>query len=71
MHLEHPNWTALAVNPGLVQTDSGNFVTQELGIGKPPVTIEESVDGVLKQIDFARREEKAKFLDYSGEEFAW
>lgn len=71
IHKENPEWTALALHPGLIQSDMGNAGAKAFGLEKAIVTIEDSANGMLKQIDVARRQEKAQFLDYTGEIIAW
>ncbi|KAI8628152.1 NAD(P)-binding protein [Xylariaceae sp. FL1651] len=63
---------AVALHPGWVQTRAGQFVADEWGYSKgPPVTVESSVEGMLKVIDGATKESSGKFLTYQGEVLAW
>ncbi|KAJ5753370.1 uncharacterized protein N7511_007523 [Penicillium nucicola] len=64
---------AFALHPGWVQTRAGEFVAKEWGYsGSPPVTVEESVTGMLKVIDEATRENfSGKFVTQTGEILPW
>ncbi|KAI1360509.1 NAD(P)-binding protein [Xylaria arbuscula] len=63
---------AAAFNPGLVQTEPGNWIAKRWGLEKATYTVEESVAGMVKMIDEATREETSgKFLRFSGEELPW
>lgn len=71
MHDEQPKWVVLPVHPGFVQTDMGNAGAQAFGLERASITVEDSVNGMLKVIDEAKRQEKAQFIDYTGKEVAW
>ncbi|KAI0106223.1 NAD(P)-binding protein [Nemania sp. FL0031] len=63
---------AAALNPGLVQTEPGNWIAERWGLGKATYTVEESVTGMMKMIDGATREETSgKFFRFSGAEIPW
>ncbi|ETS85991.1 hypothetical protein PFICI_04016 [Pestalotiopsis fici W106-1] len=55
IHFTNEDLTAVAINPGLVGTDIGNWIAKEWGI-PPTYTIEESVTGMMNVIDGATRE---------------
>jgi norsolorinic acid ketoreductase len=74
IHLENQdtNLTAFVVHPGFVATDMGNNGVKVLGLEKADITIQESVDGLLKVFDQASREKTGgKFLTYLGSELDW
>ncbi|KAI1499770.1 hypothetical protein F5X99DRAFT_388565 [Biscogniauxia marginata] len=48
--------TTLHLHPGLVQTGPGNWVAQQIGMDKAPVTIEQSVKNITTLVDEATRE---------------
>ncbi|KAI1161703.1 NAD(P)-binding protein [Nemania serpens] len=72
IHFSNEWLVAVALNPGLVQTGPGNWIAKEWGLGKATYTIEESVEGMMKVIDGATREEASgKFLRMNGTELPW
>lgn len=50
IHLENPELVAFPVNPGFVQSDMGTIGAKALGINAPPLTVKQSVDGLLKVV---------------------
>ncbi|KAG8979574.1 hypothetical protein FRB93_010111 [Tulasnella sp. JGI-2019a] len=73
IHQEHPNLVVLAISPGWVQTDmdSGNDVANSIGMKEAPVTIADSVSGMLKVIHSATRAESGRFWNQEGKELKW
>ena len=63
----------VALHPGWVQTDSGRSSAREWNYAPgPPLSLAESVAGILKVIDGATREAvSGKFVTYSGEILPW
>ncbi|CAG8897109.1 unnamed protein product [Penicillium egyptiacum] len=64
---------AFALHPGWVQTRAGDFAAKEWGYpGSPPVTVENSVKGMLDVIDSATREDvSGKFISFTGDILSW
>jgi NAD(P)-dependent dehydrogenase (short-subunit alcohol dehydrogenase family) len=64
---------AFALHPGWVQTRAGEFAAKEWGYpGAPPVTVEDSVNGMLRVIDSATRDNvSGKFITQTGEVLSW
>ncbi|KAJ5463893.1 Short-chain dehydrogenase/reductase SDR [Penicillium sp. IBT 31633x] len=64
---------AFAMHPGWVQTRAGDFVANEWGYPhSPPLTVEESVKGMLEVIDNATRENvSGKFVRHTGDSLPW
>ncbi|KAM6353113.1 C-signal-like [Alca torda] len=56
----------VALHPGWVQTDMGS-----LGSQKPPVTVDESVQGMLKVLSSLSEKETGTFLDWEGKIVPW
>lgn len=55
-----------------VQTDMGNAGAVAFGMEKAHTTVEESVNGILLQIDEATRvNTSGRFKNFTGDEFAW
>ncbi|OTB08283.1 hypothetical protein M426DRAFT_264909 [Hypoxylon sp. CI-4A] len=60
---------AFLLEPGVIQTEMGNYGAQYFGWPQAPVPVEDSVKGLLKQIDGSTRESiGGKFYDYLGAE---
>ncbi|KAI1255748.1 hypothetical protein MGN70_002488 [Eutypa lata] len=64
---------AVALHPGWVQTRMGDHVAKEWNIPSgPPVTVEESVKGMLEVMDNATRETVGgKFVTQTGQILQW
>ncbi|RDW69469.1 NAD(P)-binding protein-15 [Coleophoma cylindrospora] len=72
LHFEHEDLVAVALHPGWVKTGNGQAFADAVGVTEPPMTIEASVDGVLKQVDAATRETASgKFVSYDGTIIPW
>ncbi|KAF2489381.1 NAD(P)-binding protein [Lophium mytilinum] len=74
LHYEHEGLVALPVCPGWTQTDMGNegakvFRAAEGGLA--PVTLEESIKGVVQEIDGATRTEEGRFACYDHKDVTW
>jgi norsolorinic acid ketoreductase len=53
---EHPALITMAISPGWVATDMGNMGAVANGLPAAPVTVEDSVAGILSRIDGATKE---------------
>lgn len=74
LHFENPDLIVTVFHPGLVQTAMGNQAAAYAGLpGGAPVTIEDSVKGILDLVDKADRETASgRFFDVnSGSELPW
>ncbi|KAJ6545467.1 hypothetical protein B0H19DRAFT_1075774 [Mycena capillaripes] len=56
---EHPSLVALAIHPGWVATDMGNMGAVASGMPQAPVTVEDSVAGILSRVDGATKEKSS------------
>ncbi|KAF7345163.1 NAD(P)-binding protein [Mycena sanguinolenta] len=56
---EHPSLIVMAIHPGWVATDSGNVGAKNNGLAQAPVTVEDSVAGILTRIDGATKEKSS------------
>lgn len=54
-----------------VQTDMGNGGAKQNGMEQAPVTIDESITGILKEIDEAERGEAAKYASFDQSAIPW
>ncbi|KAH8785234.1 aflatoxin biosynthesis ketoreductase nor-1 [Diaporthe sp. PMI_573] len=71
-HFENPWLTSWAVNPGFVQTDSGNALAKDFGMAEAPHTVEQSAAGILQTADNATRlGTSGKFLMFDGTELTF
>jgi len=64
--LRDKNYIFIAMSPGHVDTDMGS-----MGGRKPPLTVEQSVGGMLKVLSHISLEDNGKFLQYDGVELPW
>jgi norsolorinic acid ketoreductase len=64
--------SARPVAPGWVQTDLGNEGARNAGMSSAPLTVEQSVHGMLTQLDGATRETHGgKPINYDGKVLPW
>ena len=72
VHVENDWLTAVALQPGWVQTDMGTFAAKSVGMESAPMKLEDSVEGCLKVIDAASREKYAgEFISSEEETVQW
>ncbi|KAK7948427.1 uncharacterized protein PG986_009313 [Apiospora aurea] len=74
MHCESPQLTAFIVDPGFMQTDTGNTGARKFGLDEAPMPVDASADFVFAQIEKATREDTSgKFvtIDESREFIEW
>ncbi|PQE19536.1 hypothetical protein CJF32_00007494 [Rutstroemia sp. NJR-2017a WRK4] len=72
VHFEEEGVVSLALHPGWVKTDNGQAFADSVGISEPPMTVEESVNGLLAQIDAATKSTTSgSFLSYNGSVVPW
>ena len=50
VHYEHDGIVAVAIHPGWVKTANGQNFADSIGVKEPPMTLDDSVKGVLKQV---------------------
>ncbi|KAF7357243.1 NAD(P)-binding protein [Mycena sanguinolenta] len=56
---ENPTLISMAIHPGWVATDMGNMGAASNGLPQAPVTVEDSVAGILSRIDGATKEKSS------------
>jgi norsolorinic acid ketoreductase len=72
VHAENDWLTAVALQPGWVQTDMGTYAAKCVGMDSAPMKLEDSVAGCLKVIDTASREKYAgEFVSSELETILW
>ncbi|XP_065517929.1 C-signal-like [Lathamus discolor] len=59
----------VALHPGWVQTDMGNM--EDTGPQKPPLTVDESVRGMLKVLSSLSEKDTGTFLSWEGKVVPW
>ena len=69
-HLDE-GFVIFLLSPGMVQTDMGDFGAKQVGMEKAPLTIAQSVEGQVKIIDTAGKNEAGRFWSYDGTEYPW
>lgn len=50
LHFEHEEMVSVAIHPGWVKTENGQNFADSIGVSEPPMSLEESVEGILKQV---------------------
>lgn len=69
---EEERWAAFVLEPGWVTTDMGNFGADTFGLKEAPLSVEDSVGGMLQVIDGATKESTgARFVKWNGEQVSW
>ncbi|KAJ7776752.1 aflatoxin biosynthesis ketoreductase-like protein nor-1 [Mycena maculata] len=64
---EHPALIVFAISPGWVATDMGNAGAAANGLPSAPVTVEDSVAGILSRVDGATKEKSSgKFWNFKA-----
>ncbi|KAJ7119240.1 aflatoxin biosynthesis ketoreductase nor-1 [Mycena crocata] len=64
---EHPTLIVFAISPGWVATDLGNRGARASGLPGAPVTVEDSVEGIMSRIDGATVEKSSgRFWNYKA-----
>jgi NAD(P)-dependent dehydrogenase (short-subunit alcohol dehydrogenase family) len=73
LHMQMARLVSVALHPGFVQTDMGNMAAKEWNYAAgPDCTVEDSVQGILKVVDEATRENvSGKFIEQTGAEIPW
>jgi len=64
-HLDNPGIAHIPIHPGWVETDAGS------SFGKPPLSVEQSIKGVLNEVHKATLETSGKFVVYDGTTLPW
>lgn len=72
IHYENSKISAVALHPGWVQTRMGQHAADLAGVAEVPVTVEQSVAGLLQQIDATKKDTlSGKFIGFDGEIVPW
>jgi norsolorinic acid ketoreductase len=71
LHFENPRLTSMAVHPGWVQTDMGNVTARIAGMTEAPMSMEDSIKGLIPTFDAASRETSGTFVNVTGEAIPW
>ncbi|THY81960.1 NAD(P)-binding protein, partial [Aureobasidium pullulans] len=57
IHFENPGVCSWVLSPGWVRTEMGNHGAEVVGMERAPVSLEQSVEAILEEIDSATKEE--------------
>jgi len=72
IHFENEWLVAFVLSPGWVRTEMGNKGAEANGMERAPVTVDDSVKGMLVKIDNATREKTSgTFQSFDKTEFNW
>jgi norsolorinic acid ketoreductase len=71
LSLENSKVISQAFNPGWVQTDMGSGAAKGVGMEDAPLSLEDSVKGLITQFDAASREKSGTFTTQEGEAIPW
>ncbi|XXH05364.1 hypothetical protein Hte_011790 [Hypoxylon texense] len=72
IHIEEPEIIAFPIDPGWVQTDIGNRGALAFGFEEAAITVDQSVQGMIKVIDAATREtHSGKMWIWDGTQSPW
>ncbi|KAI5859426.1 NAD(P)-binding protein [Durotheca rogersii] len=72
MHWEEPGICAFPIDPGWVQSDLGNRAAGLFGIDAAPITVSDSVNGIVKVVDVAAKETHGgKMWVYDERQVPW
>lgn len=73
LHFENPEIVVQPLHPGWVKTEMGQYAADNSGLVKePPMEVEECVDGLLREVDRATKEETSgRFIAWDGKEVPW
>ncbi|KAG9229509.1 aflatoxin biosynthesis ketoreductase-like protein nor-1 [Amylocarpus encephaloides] len=72
MHFENEGLVTFVICPGWVDTDMGSFGAKTVGMEKAPVTVEQSIGGIVKKLDAATRETVGgTFLSFDDAKYPW
>jgi len=64
--------TTFILDPGFVQTESGNAAAKIFGMEEAPLTVDQSVDGMINVIKTATKETVGgRLVLYTGEVQVW
>jgi norsolorinic acid ketoreductase len=67
LDVENPSLVTLSIMPGWVATDMGNGAAVAKGFPQAPLTVEDSVSGVLSRIDAVTKETSGRFWNHKVE----
>jgi norsolorinic acid ketoreductase len=71
IHFENDWVISIALSPGWVETDMGTRAAKAVGMDAAPLTVEQSVSGLISVIDGATRAISGSFIAHDGEVVPW
>ncbi|KAJ7367350.1 hypothetical protein DFH08DRAFT_798148 [Mycena albidolilacea] len=67
LDVENPSLLTLSISPGWVATDMGNGGAVANGLPQAPVSVEDSVSGILSRVDAVTKETSGRFWNFKIE----
>jgi norsolorinic acid ketoreductase len=71
IHFENDWVISIALSPGWVETDMGTRAAKAVGMDLAPLTVDQSVPGLVSVIDSATRAVSGSFTGHDGEAVPW
>jgi len=71
IHFENDWLVSIALSPGWVETDMGGRAAKAVGMETAPMTVEQSVSGLVSVIDGATRATSGTFTAHDGQPVLW
>jgi norsolorinic acid ketoreductase len=71
VHFENDWLVSIALSPGWVETDMGRRAAKAVGMEAAPLTVEQSVSGLMSVMDAAARANSGTFTGYDGQAVPW
>ncbi|KAF7509472.1 hypothetical protein GJ744_008035 [Endocarpon pusillum] len=72
IHVENEGLVAFVVDPGRVASEGGKEAAKAFGLPEPPVSVQQSVDFIMAEIDKSTREQTGgRFVSIEGKDWEW
>ncbi|WVQ97988.1 hypothetical protein IAU59_005108 [Kwoniella sp. CBS 9459] len=62
IHFEEPHLTSFTINPGMLDTDMGQYGAQQMGFDGPIPKLSDALPGIVDLIDKSTREEHSGYM---------
>jgi len=71
IHFENDWLVSIALSPGWVETEMGARAAKAIGMEAAPLTVEQSVPGLVSVMDGATRDNSGTFTGHDGQSVPW